>query len=134
VPQSFLQKRQTSKVQTVSTKKRGQTIGVLKWGTTTLASVLFMSMFAVYGWTVSLEQRGADLYDQLTDLREAEKGMRNMTKGLAMDAAAKNTGNQYLPGRGSIVPLPPAPPRAPLAVEAEPRPVQHRRLGGSQGY
>ncbi|MEL6221277.1 MAG: hypothetical protein AAFR31_01400 [Cyanobacteria bacterium J06627_8] len=109
-------------------------VGVLKWGTMTVTSALFIAMFAVYGWTVSLEQRGAALYEELTELREAEKGMRNMTKGLAMEAAAKNANDQYLPGRGSILSLTAAPLRPSVPDPEDVHPSQPQRIEHPRGY
>ncbi|MEB3212134.1 MAG: hypothetical protein VKL39_12300 [Leptolyngbyaceae bacterium] len=122
-----------TKKRTVKARRFKFSVGVLKWGSSSITAALFLAMFAVYGWTVSLEEKGSTLYRELTELREADKGMRNMTEGLAKDAAQRADAH-YLPGLGSILPLTAAPPRPPVVDAEEGRPAQSQPIRPVRGY
>lgn len=94
-----------------------QTVNTLKWGTMVLASTLFATAFAAYGWTVALEYRGSDLNKQLNQLRDHEKGMTGMAAALGasmVDDSQKPESGLHLPSPGSIFPLELAEPRSPV--------------------
>ncbi len=114
-----------------------QSIGTLKWGSMALASALFAAAFATYGWTVTLERRGSDLNEQLTQLRSHEKGMAGMAAALGATMAGdsqKPESGLHLPSPGGIFPLELEEPR-PLAVEEESaNDVRHFRRNQPRGY
>lgn len=110
---------------------------LMKWGSMTVASVLFVSAFAAYGWTVYLQQRWASQYDHLEKLLRDESDMLAIDSGgkaTMANGAAQPPSDLYLPAPGGLLFLTPANPRRP--ADEPPETDDHLRTRTNQplGY